>query len=124
MILHVPHGSRALTTHARNRILLDDFSTSCTRPTSAPPSASASTPSTPDGLRAAALSAFVPVGDIDVNTLFSGAYVPLAHYRRVAMVTALMIEIRRDVYLAEPGGAPNVDSVVRVLAELVDAATH
>jgi N-formylglutamate deformylase len=80
---------------------------------------------TPDWLRDAALSAFASVGDIDVNTPFSGAYVPLRHYRRAEGVTALMIEIRRDVYMTEPGGAAHdgVDAVVRALTRLVDTAT-
>jgi N-formylglutamate deformylase len=80
---------------------------------------------TPDWLRDAALSAFASVGDIDVNTPFSGAYVPLRHYQRVEGVTALMIEIRRDVYMTEPGGAAHdgVDAVVRALTRLVDTAT-
>jgi N-formylglutamate amidohydrolase len=80
---------------------------------------------TPDWLRDAALSAFASVGDIDVNTPFGGAYVPLEHYRRVGTVAALMIEIRRDVYMTEPGGTPNenVDTVVRALTGLVDAVS-
>jgi N-formylglutamate deformylase len=67
---------------------------------------------TPDWLRGAARSAFSVVGDLDVNTPFSGAYVPLAHYRRAPEVAALMLEIRRDV---------RVDPVVRALTSLVDA---
>jgi N-formylglutamate amidohydrolase len=79
---------------------------------------------TPDWLRDAARAAFSSVGDLDVNTPFAGAYVPLKHYRRADEVTALMIEIRRDVYMTEPGGAVSdgVDAVVRALAELVEAA--
>lgn len=80
---------------------------------------------TPEWLRGAASSAFAPVGDLDVNTPFSGTYVPLRHYERTAEVTALMIEIRRDTYMAEPGGAPHdgIDAIVRALAKLIDAAT-
>lgn len=78
---------------------------------------------TPAWLRDAALAAFSSVGDLDVNTPFAGAYVPLKHYRRAEEVTALMIEIRRDVYMTEPGGAvgDGADAVVRALAGLVEA---
>lgn len=60
-----------------------------------------------------------------MNTPFSGAYVPLRHYERTAEVTALMIEIRRDTYMTEPGGATHdgVDVIVRALTRLVDAVT-
>jgi N-formylglutamate amidohydrolase len=80
---------------------------------------------TPSWLHEAAVAAFSPVGDLDVNTPFSGAYVPLEHYRRAEEVTALMIEIRRDVYMTEPGGAPHdgLDAVVHALTALVDTAT-
>jgi hypothetical protein len=80
---------------------------------------------TPDWLRDAALEAFSSIGDLDVNTPFSGTYVPLRHHRRTEAVTALMVEIRRDVYMTEPGGAPDkgVDTIVRALTGLVDTAT-
>ncbi|GAA1957381.1 N-formylglutamate amidohydrolase [Amycolatopsis minnesotensis] len=77
---------------------------------------------TPEWLRDAATSAFASVGELDVNTPFGGAYVPLRHYGRVASVSALMLEIRRDVYLGEPGGDVHGGAgvVVRSLAGLVD----
>jgi N-formylglutamate deformylase len=78
---------------------------------------------TPDWLYEAAALAFAPVGDVNVNTPFSGAYVPLARYRRSTEVAALMIEIRRDVYMSEPGGTPGegLDLVVGALTRLIDA---
>lgn len=78
---------------------------------------------TPDWLHAAAREAFSPVGDLDVNTPFAGTYVPLAHYRQAREVAALMIEIRRDVYMTEPGGDPGegIDTVVRALTGLLNA---
>ena len=39
-----------------------------------------------------------------VNTPFAGALVPAKHYRRDARVTAVMIEVRRDLYLNENTG--------------------
>jgi N-formylglutamate amidohydrolase len=47
----------------------------------------------------------------------------LKHYGRDERVSALMIEIRRDVYMKEPGGAAHagLGTLARSLAELVDA---
>jgi N-formylglutamate deformylase len=58
---------------------------------------------TPHALVAAATAAF---GEVALNTPFAGCYVPPAYYSRNPAVTALMIEIRRDGYLREPGGPP------------------
>lgn len=81
---------------------------------------------TPGPLTAAAREAFAGLGEVRLDTPFAGCYVPLKHYRRRAEVSALMVEIRRDLYMAEPGGAP-FDDRVRVLADalarLVDAVS-
>jgi N-formylglutamate deformylase len=73
---------------------------------------------TPPGLLAAARAAFPETVE---NTPFSGCYVPLKHYRRDNRVTAIMIEIRRDTYMREPGGPPHdgLDAVVAGLADLI-----
>jgi N-formylglutamate deformylase len=80
---------------------------------------------TPPGLLAAAREAFAPCGEIDENAPFAGCYVPLAHYGREPAVTAIMIEIRRDIYMVEPGGEPTagLETVAAALARLVDAVT-
>ncbi|MFI7382478.1 N-formylglutamate amidohydrolase [Streptomyces sp. NPDC049813] len=57
---------------------------------------------TPDTLLALAREAFAPLGETALNTPFSGAYVPLRHYGEDTRVSALMLELRRDVYLHEP----------------------
>ncbi len=44
---------------------------------------------------------------VEVNRPFAGALVPMAHYRRDARVQALMIEVRRDLYMDEATGARN-----------------
>lgn len=75
---------------------------------------------TPAALLSAARAAFAPVGMVDVNTPFAGCYVPLRHHGTQPAVAALMVELRRDVYLEEPGGSARV---VRALAALVDAAS-
>lgn len=78
---------------------------------------------TPPELVDAARAAFAGFGDIDLDTPFSGCYVPLKHYRRQPAVSAVMVEIRRDTYLTEPGGQPtgDLDRLVAALAALVDA---
>jgi hypothetical protein len=49
----------------------------------------------------------------------------LAHYGREPAVTAIMVEIRRDIYMLEPGGEPThgLEAVAAALARLVDAVT-
>jgi N-formylglutamate deformylase len=78
---------------------------------------------TPAALLDAARDAFAGCGTVDVDTPFAGCYVPLAHYRREPAVRALMVEIRRDVYMREPGGEPTdgIHAVVAALTRLVDA---
>ncbi|MFF8962477.1 N-formylglutamate amidohydrolase [Streptomyces globisporus] len=59
------------------------------------------------------------------DTPFAGTYVPLRHYGTDRRVTALMIEIRRDTYMSEPGGpaGPGLDTLAEALAELVGSVT-
>jgi N-formylglutamate deformylase len=74
---------------------------------------------TPPALVGAARAAF---GETGLDSPFAGCYVPLEHYRREPAVTALMIEIRRDRYMVEPGGPPTAGLAVMAaaLAVLVD----
>ncbi|MFD6417881.1 N-formylglutamate amidohydrolase [Streptomyces sp. NPDC060194] len=80
---------------------------------------------TPDALVRQARDAFDGLGGTALDTPFAGTYVPLRHHRRDPRVQALMIEIRRDVYMAEPGGDPTagLDAVAAALAGLVAAQT-
>jgi N-formylglutamate deformylase len=75
---------------------------------------------TPDALVAAAAAAFLDVG---LNSPFAGCYVPLEYYGREPAVTALMIELRRDGYMTEPGGPPTsgLPLLAARLAALVNA---
>lgn len=79
---------------------------------------------TPPELTAAAGAAFSGFGGTGVDSPFSGTYVPLKHYGTDRRVTALMIEIRRDTYMTEPGGpaGPGLDLLAAALAELVGAS--
>ncbi|MFF8593710.1 N-formylglutamate amidohydrolase [Streptomyces sp. NPDC015220] len=78
---------------------------------------------TPADLLAEAEKAFADFGGTGVNSPFQGTYVPLEYYGKDPRVSALMIEIRRDVYMSEPGGpaGPGLDALADALAQLVDA---
>ncbi|MFI9266173.1 N-formylglutamate amidohydrolase [Streptomyces werraensis] len=78
---------------------------------------------TPSALLDAARKAFARCGGTGLDSPFAGTYVPLRYYGERAEVTALMVEIRRDTYMTEPGG-PAHDGVTRLasaLASLIDA---
>ncbi|MFG2310613.1 N-formylglutamate amidohydrolase [Streptomyces sp. NPDC048566] len=79
---------------------------------------------TPPELVALAEKAFAGLGAVGIDSPFSGAYVPLRHYEREPAVSALMVEIRRDTYMKEPGGRllPGFARLVAALTTLVDAA--
>lgn len=78
---------------------------------------------TPPSLLAAAQAAFRDYS-IELDTPFAGCYVPLRFYNRNRSVSALMIEIRRDTYMTEPGGdpTPGLDRIVSALTHLIDEA--
>ena len=80
---------------------------------------------TPPELTAAARDAFADCGGTGVDSPFGGAYVPLEFYGTDARVGALMVEIRRDTYMTEPGGpaGPGLTGLASALAALVDAVT-
>ncbi|WP_370416514.1 N-formylglutamate amidohydrolase [Streptomyces fradiae] len=80
---------------------------------------------TPPALLSAARRAFAGFGGMGTDSPFAGTYVPLAHYGRDPRVSALMVEIRRDGYMTEPGGpaGPGVRALGVALAALVDAVT-
>ncbi|MGV9992118.1 N-formylglutamate amidohydrolase [Streptomyces sp. NPDC003374] len=77
---------------------------------------------TPPDLAELARKAFAEYGETGLDSPFSGTYVPLEHYRRDARVGALMVEIRRDTYMSEPGGpaGPGLARAAAALAALVD----
>ncbi|GFH39303.1 N-formylglutamate amidohydrolase [Streptomyces pacificus] len=78
---------------------------------------------TPPRLLASAEEAFAGFGGTGLDTPFAGTYVPLDFYGRDSRVSALMIEIRRDVYMTEPGGpaGPGLGRLSAALATLVDS---
>ncbi|MFF8971054.1 N-formylglutamate amidohydrolase [Streptomyces sp. NPDC014995] len=80
---------------------------------------------TPPGLLAAARTAFAGIGETGLDSPFAGTYVPLEYYGTEPRVSALMVEIRRDTYMSEPGGpaGPGVSRLASALAELVDAVS-
>lgn len=80
---------------------------------------------TPAPLLDAARQAFADFGGVGLDSPFAGTYVPLRHYGKDPRVTALMVEIRRDLYMDEPGGAatPGLDALAGALAGLVERAS-
>jgi N-formylglutamate amidohydrolase len=77
---------------------------------------------TPPWLAELARGAFAACGPTGLDSPFSGAYVPLEYYGHDARVSALMVEIRRDTYMTEPGGpaGPGLTRLAAALAALVD----
>ncbi|MGW2725185.1 N-formylglutamate amidohydrolase [Streptomyces sp. NPDC001492] len=80
---------------------------------------------TPPELAAAVREAFAACGETGLDSPFSGAYVPLEFYGKDPRVSALMVEIRRDTYMSEPGGpaGSGLTRLAQALAALVDAVT-
>ncbi|MDF3301772.1 N-formylglutamate amidohydrolase [Streptomyces tropicalis] len=77
---------------------------------------------TPPELADLARTAFAGCGGTALDTPFAGVYVPLDFHGRDQRVSALMVEIRRDGYMAEPGGpaGPGLSRLAAALAALVD----
>ena len=75
---------------------------------------------TPGWLLSAAQAAFP---ENALNTPFAGCYVPLDYYGADPRVSALMIEIRRDGYMTEPGGPPHagLDRLAAALTGLLSS---
>ncbi len=78
---------------------------------------------TPPELLALAQKAFAGFGGTGIDSPFAGTYVPLRYYGKDPRVSALMIEIRRDVYMSEPGGpsGAGLTALAVALARLTDA---
>ncbi|MEU0107839.1 N-formylglutamate amidohydrolase [Streptomyces sp. NPDC006251] len=78
---------------------------------------------TPAALLDAARAVF---GETELDTPFRGTYVPLEFYGTRPEVGALMVEIRRDTYMTEPGGpaGPGLERLATALAGLVDAVSR
>jgi N-formylglutamate deformylase len=65
---------------------------------------------TANSLRDAALIGFAKRGlTVGLNHPFSGALTPLKHYRKNASVQAIMVEVRRDLYMDETTGDRSSD---------------
>lgn len=79
---------------------------------------------TPAWLADLAREAFAGCGGTGLDSPFAGAYVPLEFHGTEPRVGALMVEIRRDTYMTEPGGpaGPGLQRLASALAALVDGA--
>jgi N-formylglutamate deformylase len=75
---------------------------------------------TPDYLRDAMLSEFSKLGfTVDINTPFSGTFVPSKFYQSNSSVSSIMIELRRDLYMNEFTGMAS-----NRFSSLKDSVTH
>jgi N-formylglutamate amidohydrolase len=73
---------------------------------------------TPDDLRDTAVDLFRSAGfSVAVNSPFAGAMVPMEFYRLDKRVLALMIEMRRDLYMDE-GTAEKLPGFQKVCVEI------
>ncbi|MET8246546.1 N-formylglutamate amidohydrolase [Streptomyces sp. NPDC005202] len=81
---------------------------------------------TPPELADLARKVFAGCGETGMDSPFGGAYVPLEFYGTNARVGALMVEIRRDTYMTEPGGpaGPGLTRLAAALAALVDGVSR
>ncbi|MEV0642516.1 N-formylglutamate amidohydrolase [Streptomyces sp. NPDC050619] len=79
---------------------------------------------TPPYLLDAARDAFAEFGETGLDSPFGGTYVPLDFYGKDPRVSALMVEIRRDTYMSEPGGpaGTGLGRLAEALAAVVAAA--
>ncbi|WP_327327108.1 N-formylglutamate amidohydrolase [Streptomyces sp. NBC_01210] len=77
-------------------------------------------------LLAHAEKVFDDFGGTGINSPFAGTYVPLKYYGKDPRVSALMIEIRRDIYMTEPGGpaGSGLAALAGAVAGLVDAVSR
>src|SRR5690606_23102342 len=73
---------------------------------------------TPPALLDAAREAFAPCGETGLDSPVAGTYVPRESFEKRPEVSALMVEIRRDTYVTEPGGpaGPGLDTLATALA--------
>lgn len=81
---------------------------------------------TPSALVDAAVASFSNLGEVGLDSPFSGTYVPLRHYHSDSRVSSLMVEVRRDGYLDEADGtllSDRAELLSDSLAALVDAAS-
>ncbi|MFE3797574.1 N-formylglutamate amidohydrolase [Nocardia tengchongensis] len=78
---------------------------------------------TPPELLTRAAGALAAFGGVGVNSPFAGTYVPLRFHCTDSRVSAMMVEIRRDLYMREPGGppGPGMDRLAVALASLITA---
>jgi N-formylglutamate amidohydrolase len=78
---------------------------------------------TPDWLIDAAREALLGNGftesDIGFDSPFAGCYVPLKHYSTTPEVVALMLEIRRDVYMDGAPVGPLKDAAMQALCSAI-----
>ena len=54
---------------------------------------------------------FSRFGRVSINSPFEGTYVPLKFYEKDKRIQSIMIEIRRDVYMDELTGIPDVNQI-------------
>lgn len=76
---------------------------------------------TPHWLIELANKAFSGLESIDINTPFVGTYVPLVYYSKDSRVLSIMLELRRDTYLAGSLPGPGFGPTASAIARLIDS---
>ncbi|MDP2013671.1 MAG: N-formylglutamate amidohydrolase [Actinomycetota bacterium] len=78
---------------------------------------------TPPWLRNAVADSFAELGESRLNEPFGETYVPMSYWHKEPSVHSVMVELRRDTYLATVGGISRVAKMLTTLLNSIEAHT-